>query len=135
MITFIRTIFTIALLFYFASCQSVKPDIQFEDCVKLSKSIFCVDPRLDNKRVDLLVSRVSASGSLSLEQKNDLIAYFQSNRKTIISKKEFEVSEAFLAYFKGYTMIHPLDRNELFQKMIQLQKENELLRRNCGNAE
>lgn len=131
-----KTIIILFVLLYFVSCQSVKPDgLVFEDCLKLSNSVFCIDSRLNSNRIDLIVQRIKANSGLSEQAKIELIDYFAKNKDIIIKKKEFEFSDKYLPYFRGYTLIHPLDRNEIFKKYLDLQKENERLRRECGIEE
>lgn len=129
----IRYTIIIVMLLSFVGCNSVgiRPPL-FEDCRMLTSSIFCVDKRLNNSRIDLTINYIQSQDILSIEQKDDLIAYFDDNRRNIILKKEFEIDFNYIGFFRGYNMTNPKDRLELENFMDEKLNELEKFRKKCG---
>jgi hypothetical protein len=84
-----------------------------EECRMLSASIFCIDKRLSNSKIDGIIQYIDAQNSLSATQKQELIFYFNSNRDEIIKSKEFEISFEYIGFFRGYFLTTPMDEKIL----------------------
>lgn len=114
MFDFIKLFGVLYLFSIMSGCQStnIKPP-KFEDCTLLSKAVFCVDHRLSTKRVDIIIEQILANRALTSVERDELINYFETNRRQIIKKKEFEISFAHLMFFRGYRMTNRSDSTEL----------------------
>jgi len=103
-----------------------------QDCILLSESIFCIDPRLDEISIRNITDFIKISESLDEDQKLDLIKYFEDNKEDIIKTKEFEIGLDHLGFFRGYFMTSPLDREELELSINDNLGELDKWRRKCG---
>ena len=119
---------TIVILILMTSCRTqVKGFPKVEDCLVLSNSIYCLDARLTNVKIDKMIQVVKSNDALSEEEKEQIVQYFEDNRTTIIEKKEFELELKYHNYFRGYSCTGPTDRNTLYQKAMEMAKKIEEL--------
>jgi hypothetical protein len=121
------------MLLSFAGCNSVgiRPPA-FEDCSILTNSIFCIDKRMNNSKVNSIIDYIESQDALDNIAKDELISYFNKNRKKIIKFKEFEIEFKHLGYFRGYFTTNPNDRFALESFMDKHLNELEKFRRRCG---
>ena len=137
MIEVIKSIIVLIMLLSFMSFQGCSTTSgiklqEIEDCMLLSSSVFCVDRRLNNDRLNTLIDNVQAMDALPDDMKLDLIQYFNDNRNTILKKKEYELKLRFLPYFRGYFLTNPVDKLNLQLEVDNLLKELEKYRKRCG---
>jgi hypothetical protein len=138
MITIIKSIaILIMLLFFmgFTSCSSrigIKlPDV--EDCMMLSKSVLCVDKRLDNIKINEIVNKIQTLDAIDEDAKLELIRFFRDNQAVIIKNKQFELNFKYLWFFRGYFLTSSSDRFILEKFIDDKFKELETYRQRCGN--
>jgi hypothetical protein len=120
----------------FRSCDSHNIKVPlFEDCIMISTSITCVDKRLSNTKIDTIIDGIQALDALSVEDQDELINYFQKNRRRIIKRREFNIPFKYIGYFRGYFLTPPKDRFELEGFMDKNLQELEKYRRKCGDLQ
>lgn len=132
------TIIIVMLLSFmgFRSCDSHNIKVPlFTDCITLSDSITCIDKRLNNNRIDIIIDGIQALDALNFEQKEELINYFNTNRRVIIRNKEFNIPIVFIGYFRGYFLTPPEDRFMLEGFMDSKLQELEKYRKKCGKLQ
>lgn len=109
----LKSIPVLILLLFLLGCNgadyshSTVPEI--EECRFLTRSIFCTDKRLNDRRVNNIIRSIENNQNLDLYQKRYLVDYFESNRSKIIKEKEFEIALADHAFFRGYFLTNPTD--------------------------
>lgn len=105
----------------------------FEDCILVTSSILCIDKRLSNIKIDQIIDGIQSMDSIPAIQKEELILYFDNNRRLIIRNKEFRISLDHIIYFRGYFLTNPIDRLTLQQFMDKNLQELEKYKRKCGD--
>jgi hypothetical protein len=86
---------------------------KIEECRFLTKSIFCTDKRMNDRKVDQITQYIQSQNALSPAQKEELILYFNTNREQIVKVKEFEISLSNAGFFRGYFLTNPKDETDL----------------------
>jgi len=111
----------------------VLPEI--EECMVLTSSVVCIDKEMSNDRINQIVNIIQSNDSIPDNDQLDLIKYFDYNREKIIKEREFEISFAYLGYFRGNFLTNPTDRFELEKSVDKYLKELEKYRRKCGELQ
>ena len=132
----IRNIFLVIAFLFLMSFKSCRYDYieipDFEECVVLSKSFYCIDKRLNSTSIDNISDYILLQDALDEVQKRELINYFQENREKILSEKSYEISLDNIGFFKGFLLTNPTDRINLEKFINNNLEELEKFRRRCG---
>lgn len=96
------------------------------ECIKLTNSFYCVNPKLDDYYFNKLLLMVSANGGLSPIEKDYLNNYFNIDRVKILSDKSFEIPiiyhrffDTSFIYFQDEHLIKSSEINRILKKIEQ----------------